>query len=240
MKSRVVFLVISTLVVLLVACGGNSAPTPMPTSIPTLAPTPMPTFIPTLAPTPMPTSIPTLAPTPMPTFIPTLAPTPLPTSTPVSLWLIAAQGYTELAEEIVFEALADVNYAHDALNEPNDCTYMHVREARQRLTNAQRKHEGFDDELRTARREMKAPAEIEEGALTLGYATMEAVLETFDSLDNRLGWTEVAVRVSREPFGCVSDDEDRMPEDLVQQLESFDKSLIEFMEIVREAQTVAN
>ncbi len=97
MRSHLSRLIVAASLLLLVACSGKPAATPVvtPTAAPvvtpepTQAPTPEPTQAPTAAPvvtpepTQAPTPEPTQAPTPEPTPEPTQAPTPEPTATPV-------------------------------------------------------------------------------------------------------------------------------------------------------------
>ena len=207
MKSRVIFLVVGPLILLLVACGGSSASTSTPITAPT--------------PTPVPTSTPVPAPTP----------TPVPTSTPVPVWLIAVESYGNLAEEIVEETLADVDYGYDAMNDPNGCTYSQIDDARDRLSLAFRNQESSENELRLSRRAIEAPIAVEEAAVTLNHATVEAVSAIVDSLRIDLEWTELGFSmIGEEGYkgkSCREGKVRRSPE-LIQQLESFDESHIEF------------
>ena len=91
-KSRIIFIVICALVILIslrfltlekeeTSSEPTATPEPTSTLVPTLTPTPISTPVPTLTPTPTSTPVPTLTPTPTSTPVPTLTPTP--TSTPV-------------------------------------------------------------------------------------------------------------------------------------------------------------
>ena len=77
-KIAVVLIPLAVLVLIFGAlgCGEETASTPTPTPIPTVAPTPTPTEVPT----PTPTEVPTPTPTPIPTAVPT--PTLMPPPTP--------------------------------------------------------------------------------------------------------------------------------------------------------------
>jgi hypothetical protein len=77
-KIAVVLIPLAVLVLVFGAlgCGEETASTPTPTPIPTVAPTPTPTEVPT----PTPTEVPTPTPTPIPTAVPT--PTLMPPPTP--------------------------------------------------------------------------------------------------------------------------------------------------------------
>ena len=69
----------------LLACGGEAAPTPVPTLTPAPTTTPAPTATPAPAPTLVPTATPASAPTPVPTATPAPMATPAPTVTPAPM-----------------------------------------------------------------------------------------------------------------------------------------------------------
>ena len=77
--------VAACLLLAVLACAGDAAPTPVPTATAAPVPTstvPPPTATATAVPTPTPTPAPTATPTPAPTATPVPTPTPAPTPTP--------------------------------------------------------------------------------------------------------------------------------------------------------------
>ena len=82
-KTRIIGILLITILLVLGACAPKPAPTPTPPPVPT--PTPAPTPVPVPAPTPAPAPAPAPAPTPTPQPTPTPAPAPAPAPEPTLL-----------------------------------------------------------------------------------------------------------------------------------------------------------
>lgn len=202
-----------------------ATPAPTATLIPTLSPTA--TFDPTVVPTPTvaltATPIPTPTSTPFPTATPTPIPTPTRTPMPLPAWIDAANNYAYLAEEVVRDSLANREFALTALNETSTLTFVRLEKAKDRYALLISQQSGYESELHTARRDIRAPDAVEESALALSIAITSVLLDISNSVDIELGWEEVLHSMGTE----VSSDLEKPPY-LLKSINAFEDALSDF------------
>ena len=119
-------------------------------------------------------------------------PTPIPTPTPPA-WLGAAGEYANLAEEVVKDTLADVDFAFAAMSDTEKINSVRIREAEARLELAASRQEQYESELNDTRRAINGPAAVEESASALSNAVSEVHFAALDDLDGVIGWADLLV-----------------------------------------------
>lgn len=121
-------------------------------------------------------------------------PTPIPTPTPPA-WLGAAEEYADLAEEVVKDTLADVDFAFAAMSDTEKSNSVRIREAESRLELAASRQEQYESELNDARRAINGPAAVEESASALSNVVSEVHFAALDDLDGVIGWADMLVSI---------------------------------------------
>lgn len=119
-------------------------------------------------------------------------PTPIPTPTPPA-WLGAAGEYADLAQEVVKDTLADVDFAFAAMSDTEKPNHVRIREAKARLELAVSRQEQYESELNDARRAINGPAAVVESASALSNAVSEVHFAALDDLDGVIGWADLSV-----------------------------------------------
>lgn len=130
---------------------------------------------------------PTPTPIPTPTPAPTATPLPTPTPTPPA-WLGAAEEYANLAEEVVKDTLADVDFAFAAFGDTERENHVRIREAEARWETAAARQKQYESELNDARRDINGPAAVEESASALNNAASQVHFDALDDLELIIGY----------------------------------------------------
>ena len=213
------------------ACAAEPTPTPAPTFTPTPLPTPTATATPapTLTPTPMPTPTATLAPTPTPTPIPTPTPTP-------PAWIGTAEEYANLAEDVVKDTLADVDFAYEMFSDTTKSNFTRMREAISRKEIARSRQERYEPELNDARRAINGPASVEESASALSNAVTQVLFHALDDLRIFIGWADLSVDMEGLDADLKGFREKAQGSDALSAASSqFDTALADFKAIIEQA-----
>ena len=162
-------------------------------------------------------------------------PTPTPTPPP---WIEAAEGYSALAEEMVKDVLADVDFAFAALDDTTKPNHVRIREAESRVEIAVSRQKEYEVELNDARRDIKAPAAVEERASALSNAVSQVHFDALDNLERAIGWAGLLVDIEgneADPQGFG--EKAKASDDLSASMERFDAALADFKAAVEQGKS---
>ena len=162
-------------------------------------------------------------------------PTPIPTPTPPA-WLGAAGEYADLAEEVVKDTLADVDFAFAAMSDTEKINSVRIREAEARLELAASRQEQYESELNDARRAINGPAAVEESASALSNAVSEVHFAALDDLDGVIGWADLLVDIEGSDANLEGFGEGTQGSDAISAASSqFDTALADFKAAIDQA-----
>ena len=162
-------------------------------------------------------------------------PTPIPTPTPPA-WLGAAGEYADLAQEVVKDTLADVDFAFAAMSDTEKPNHVRIREAKARLELAVSRQEQYESELNDARRAINGPAAVAESASALSNAVSEVHFAALDDLDGVIGWADLLVDIEGSDADLKNFGEEAEGSDALSAASSqFDTALADFRAAIEQA-----
>ena len=162
-------------------------------------------------------------------------PTPIPTPTPPA-WLGAAEEYADLAEEVVKDTLADVDFAFAAMSDTEKINSVRIREAEARLELAASRQAQYESELNDARRAINGPASVEESASALSNAVSEVHFAALDDLEGVIGWADLLVDIEGADADIKGFREGTQGSDALSAASSqFDTALADFKAVIEQA-----
>ena len=162
-------------------------------------------------------------------------PTPIPTPTPPA-WLGAAEEYADLAEEVVKDTLADVDFAFAALSDAEKPNRVRIREAESRVELAASRQGQYESELNDARRAINGPASVEESASALSNAISEVHFAALDNVERAIGWADVIVDIEGSDADIKSFGEETQESEALSAASSqFDTALADFKAAIEQA-----
>ena len=162
-------------------------------------------------------------------------PTPIPTPTPPA-WLGAAGEYADLAQEVVKDTLADVDFAFAAMSDTEKINSVRIREAEARLELAASRQEQYESELNDARRAINGPVAVEESASALSNAVSEVHFAALDDLEGVIGWADLLVDIEGSDANLEGFGEKTQGSDALSAASSqFDTALADFKAAIERA-----